>query len=358
MGTSLAEMVWIPKYAHPTWGLTVGGFWMDKYQCSQPNATGDDDNPDVADNTDPGTVPGISQAGVPPWTMITLYQAMKACTNRGVGFHLCTAHEWAVAAEWSRLNGTMPHGNNGNVNPPSDVTYTGEKGVIDRAAIARGATYYRAYCGSGPNAWAHNHRADGVWDLNGNVWEWNLGLMLQQTTGYPWILGSLNVDHARAPYGATTAVGSGSLTDGSKSWTTDEFAGMSVMDSAGSFFTINSNTGTVLTLASGTPASGPYVIMRSVSTDITSGMSSGNRILTLRDADADLKAFAVPLTSDGSGSATYGNDGYWFDKAALRGALRGGWWIDGTRAGVFALYLGAVPTGYGVHVGCRCCKSV
>jgi len=98
--------------------------------------------------------------------------------------------------------------------------------------------------------------------------------------------------------------------------------------------------------------------MRSVSTDITSGMSSGHRILTLRDADADLKAFAIPLTSDGSGSATYGNDGYWFDKTALRGALRGGDWSSGTYAGVFALTLHDVPTTDYVGIGCRCCKSV
>lgn len=355
---ALSSMAWIPKYAHPTWGITVGGYYLDRFQCSQPDASGDDDNPDIADNADPAAIPGISQAGAPPWVMVQLYHAMKACSNRGVGFHLCTAHEWAVAAEWSRLNGTMPHGNNGNVNPPSDATYTSEVGVIDRAAIARGATYYRSYCGSGPNTWAHNHRADGIFDLNGNVWEWNLGLMMAVTTGYPWILASLNVDHARAPYGSTTAVGAGSLTDGSKGWTVNEFATMSVMDSGGTFFVINSNTATVLTLAAGTPAAGPYAIMRSVSTDITAGMTSGHRILTLRDADANLKGFALPATADGSGAAAYGNDIYYYDKAALRGAIRGGGWGDGTNAGVFALILNYEPAHCDVNVGFRCSKSV
>jgi hypothetical protein len=350
-------MVWIPKFYHAGWALTVGGFWMDKYQCSQPNATGDNDIPDVADNADPAAIPGISQAGVPPWTVINLYRAMKACTNRGVGFHLCTGHEWAVAAEWSRLNGTMPHGNNRNTNPPADATYTTEVGVIDRAAIARGATNYRSLCGSGPNTWAHNHRADGIFDLNGNVWEWNMGLMMAQTTGYPWILASLNTDHKAAPYGVSTSVASVHLLDSTKGWTTNEFATMSLMDSAGTFFTINSNTGTDLTLASGTPAAGPYVIMRSVATNITSGSTSGQKIVTMQ-ASADLKAFAIPASTDGTGVATYGNDVYYYDIGALRATVRGGDWSNGAAAGVFALHLYFAPSGAYVPLGFRACRSV
>lgn len=170
MGQFVNHRVYIPPFTHPDIaGVTFGGFEVGKFQVSQPNATPDDDNPDVADATDPGAVPAITRPGVPPWTMITFHQARKACATLGVGYHLITAFEWASLALWSQANGTMPHGNNGNVNPPSDITYTSEIALVDRAAIARAATYYRCLTGSGPNTWAHNHQADGVFDLNGET---------------------------------------------------------------------------------------------------------------------------------------------------------------------------------------------
>ena len=38
--------------------------------------------------------------------------------------------------------------------------------------IARVAT------GTGPISWSHDKTMAGIWDLNGNVWEWMLGLRL------------------------------------------------------------------------------------------------------------------------------------------------------------------------------------
>ena len=42
--------------------------------------------------------------------------------------------------------------------------------------------------------------------------------------------------------------------------------------------------------------------------------------------------------------------------AALRGALRGGNWTNGTNAGVFALNLNNAPSNYNVNIGFRCSK--
>ena len=180
MGLYASDMVEIPEFTHPDIaGVTFGGFEVGAFQASQPNATPDDDNPDVADSADPGAVPAITRPGVPPWTVLTFHQARKAAANLGVGFHLITAFEWVSLALWSQANGTMPHGNNRNTNPPADVAYTSEIAKIDRAAIARNATYYRCLCGTAnSNNWSHNHQADGVFDLNGNVWEWNEGMFL------------------------------------------------------------------------------------------------------------------------------------------------------------------------------------
>jgi hypothetical protein len=79
--------------------------------------------------------------------------------------------------------------------------------------------------------------------------------------------------------------------------------------------------------------------------------------LTLRD-DADLEPFAVPETTDATGSTVYGQDGYWFAPTVLRAALRGGTWNRGLHAGVFAVSLTIAPGLRYVTVGCRACKSL
>ena len=66
--------------------------------------------------------------------------------------------------------------------------------------------------------------------------------------------------------GTSTAVGSGSLTDSAKDWTTNLWASSILIDSATAAFNIVSNTAHVLTLTSGTPAAGHYVILQSSAT--------------------------------------------------------------------------------------------
>jgi len=369
------HMVYIPKFTHPdVSGVTFGGFMMQKYPASQPNATAYDDNPDVADGASVGTTPAIARPGVSPWREITFLEARKSCANLGTGWHLITAFEWASLAYWSQLYGTQPHGPNGDTDPPSDGTYTSELGIRDCALAARGA-HDSALTGSGPPTWAHNHQADGVYGLNGTIWQWNDGLMLLPENldddstsaheitgageaGYCLILANREVSLQSAPYGASTATAAGSLTDSNKAWTTNEFAGCFLYDADGNLYYIDSNTATALSIdGSDTPTSGPYTILQLKATDITSGMSSGNHILTL-SSDSDLEPLAIPATSDGTGSSTYGNDGYWFDSTALRAATRGGSWSNGVKAGVFALALTYTPPGRYVNIGFRACKSL
>ena len=45
-------------------------------------------------------------------------------------------------------------------------------GVQDNNKTARVLT------GTGPDTWSHNGKMDGIFDMNGNVWEWVLGLRL------------------------------------------------------------------------------------------------------------------------------------------------------------------------------------
>ena len=376
MGNFISEHVLIPKFTtSDVSGVTFGGFLADKYICSQPNARADQGSPDVAHSGAAGAVPAISRPGVPVWDYITLPQAMIACCNRGKGWHLVTPFEWASLAFLSKKFGTQPHGGNANVNPPADVTYTTELALLDEHLNGETPTYYRALPGTGPNAWAHNHLASGVFDLQGLVWQWNMGLFMQ-TDGHVDILGSLDTSYKKSPFGRGTISGSGGATptltlDGSgvnwlKAWTTDEFNDMQVYiaeaaSGVGAFYTITDTTATSLILtASDAPGDGTatFVIVKHIGTDITSGMTTGQKILTLRNSDADLKPFAIPATADATGAAAYGNDGYYFDKAAVRAAIRGGIFDSGANAGVFDLSLSFAPSNSYFYIGFRACKAL
>jgi hypothetical protein len=101
-------------------------------------------------------------------------QAKSYCEAKGLGWHLMTNAEWAAIALWCKKNGFMPRGNN---NYGADTSAAHEKGVMtwmyDATRIGRVAT------GSGPASWAHDNTNDGIFDMNGNVWEWVGGLRLK-----------------------------------------------------------------------------------------------------------------------------------------------------------------------------------
>jgi formylglycine-generating enzyme len=140
----------------------------------------------------------------------------------------------------------------------------------------------RSYTGSGPDTWNHDHGPFGIADLNGNVYEWVDGLKID--AGVAKIMPDKDGADPGNDFG--TAEGS---------W-------------------INT------------------------AVDITSGHTSGHKILTLKTGD-DWTGLAIPATSDASGSATYGNDGFYYDNTDERLARRGGYWLHGSIAGVFYLHL-------------------
>lgn len=376
MGSYMNQDVLIPKFTiADVSGVTFGGFKVDKYICSQPNATPSEAAADVAHSGAALAVPGISRPGLPVWDYITFPQAMIACCNKGKGWHLISAFEWASLAFLSKKYGTQPHGGNANTDPPADATYATEIAMLDKHLHGENGTYHRSLPGTGPNTWAHNHLASGVFDLQGLVWQWNL--MLMSTDGYPYVPANLDVTYTGSPYGRGTISGSGGATptltcDGAgvnwlKAWTVDEFnsdcycyiaeAGGGV----GALYTITDTTATTIVLTNGdAPGSGTatFCIFKLVATDITAGMTSGHKILTLRDSDAALKAFALPATASSSGAATYGNDYFYYDKAAFRAAFRGGYFGDGAGAGVFALYVGRAPGVSNYNVGFRAAKAI
>ncbi len=374
MGNYVNHEVIIPKFTiADVSGVTFGGFGVDKYICSQPNATAAEGSPDVAHSGAAVAVPGISRPGLPVWDYVSFPNAMIACCNKGKGWHLTSAFERASLNFLAKKYGTLPHGSNANVNPPSDATYTTDIGVLDKHLNMENAAYYRALPGSGPNTWAHNHLSSGVFDLNGLVWEWEL--LMMSTDGYPYVPANLNVTYTGSPYGRGTISGSGgaapTLTcDGSgvnwaKAWTVDEFNSdcwcyiAEANAGAGGLYAVTDTTANTAVLTNGdAPGNGTatFCIFKLIATDITSGMTSGHKILTLRDSDADLKGFALPATAAATGAAAYGNPYYYFDKSAVRAAFRGGSFNG--NGGAFSLHLNILPSYAYCNLGFRACKAL
>ncbi len=159
------EMVYIPRFtvpagaydggAFPAEALNLGGFFIDKYQCSK--QTGDNAN-----------IP-VSLPGRIPWANINQTEAKTACAARlinGVACHLPTMEEWATICFLTKLLGHDIHGNNNYGKDYRDSAAWGNYGVPDKTCEGRVLT------GTGPVSWSCDGTSKGVFDIVGNVWEW------------------------------------------------------------------------------------------------------------------------------------------------------------------------------------------
>ena len=108
-----------------------------------------------------------SLPGEDPRVSIDFDTARQACEAKGQGWHLMTNAEWAAIALWCRKNETMPKGNN---NYGRDHT----EDMFEAIPATRGSDGIpnRVLTGTGPVTWSHNGEVTGIWDLNGNVYEW------------------------------------------------------------------------------------------------------------------------------------------------------------------------------------------
>ena len=91
-------------------------------------------------------------------------EAIRLCEAKGPGWHLLTNDEWAALAHQSRKNGTLPRGNTDCGKNHSHPEETGTT-YKDNSGSSKTLT------GSGPITWNHDHTAEGVADMCGNIWE-------------------------------------------------------------------------------------------------------------------------------------------------------------------------------------------
>ena len=107
-----------------------------------------------------------------PQASINFDTSRDRCEAKGAGWHLMTRMEWMAVALWCKKNGTMPKGNNNYGKDSSESIYS----AIPTMARDSSGRRQRVATGTGPLTWSHDGTPAGIWDLNGNVYEWVGGI--------------------------------------------------------------------------------------------------------------------------------------------------------------------------------------
>lgn len=303
-------MVYVPKFklsdvvdgasdsTHPAFivnGVEKDGIYISKYQ-------------NVAYNNRAYSLPGED-----PKANINADTARTYCENKGAGWHMMSAMEWGALALWCKKNGWMPYGNN---NYGKDTRETMHKGVP--ATYESDGRTARILTGTGPVEYSHNKQLDGIYDLNGNAWEWSDGMRL--VYGELQVLENNNAADSGNGKGASSAAWkaidgtTGKLITPDGSGTTTNSLKLDFVSSKYQWI-----TGT-LTSKSDTGRGCSFASVSAASTVCTAAKEILYALGILPDS----------TTFDYESDYFYVNNGN-----AERFPIRGGYWSNGTNAGVF-----------------------
>ena len=251
-----------------------------------------------------------------PATYINFDQALLACYAKGQGWHLMSNAERSAIALWCKKNNFMPRGNN---NYGCDISAPYEKGVVtykyqsdNKLICGRVAT------GSGPAAWSHDGTPDGIYDLNGNVWEWGSGLRLKN--GEIQIIQDNNAAIQNADHSDTSTL-----------W--------KAIAAADGSLVAPGTSGTLKFDATNADGSGTPKLNTTITGQSDGSKSSYCSFETLTAASG----ITIPMILKSLGlfpiDSSHGGDGLWVNNKSEIFPLYGGYWYSGVSAGVFALYL-------------------
>ena len=330
-------LVYIPKFknsdvltggndsTHPAFivnGVEIPGFYYGKYQAKVYNSV------------------AYSLPGEDPTASINFDTARARCEAKGAGWHLSTNAEWAAIALWCKKNGFLPYGNNNYGKDSRESNYKAVPSYYESGKIARVAT------GTGPISWSHDKTMAGIWDLNGNVWEWQGGIRL--VWGELQILANNDAADPDNPQNATSTcwkainAADGALVD-PESKTTDSSAHVSGKTVKLDYVNNKWTYSTSITNAKDESRSCAFY-------QVAADSSIGDA------AKVMLRALALLPDSDVTTDVYEGDYMWWNNGVAERCVSRGGYWYYGASAGVFSLdgdySRGRVSTSVGFRAAC------
>lgn len=240
------------------------------------------------------------------------------CTNKGAGWHLMTRMEWMAIALWCKKNGTMPKGNNNYGKDNADSIYQ----AIPSMARDSSGRRQRVATGTGPLSWSHDGTPAGIWDLNGNVYEWVGGL--------------------RTVYGEIQVLANNNAADSSKSQAADSDQWMAVKASDGTLITPN-GSGTTTGSVKLRWDSNHWKLTDDDTSDGTDTYKGCSFEAIVADASisdaAKLTLQAIGMLKHDATSGAYLSDYFYANSSVSERSFScGGNWGTGASAGVFCAY--------------------
>lgn len=295
-------------------GVEKDAIWISKYQ-------------NIVQNDRAYSLPGED-----PRTSINFDTALQVCKNKGAGWHCITNMEWALLALWCKHNGTMPKGNN---NYGKDSSETAYKAIPSMARDAEGRIQ-RVATGTGPVTWSHDGTPAGIWDLNGNVYEWNGGI--------------------RTVYGELQVLADNNAADNTKSQAANSTEWKAIDATTGALITPN-GSGTTANSVKMDWVSNHCRYSTSIATKADAGRGCSFESVdcdsTIGDT-AKLVLQAMAMLKYDTASGAYASDYFYFNNGvAERSFSSGGSWNSGGYAGVFFRYGYYTRTTSSAHIGFR-----